>query len=149
MKYWELPIYRNCYSCKEPKRNPYGMYCFDCTDARNRERLRLARLMRPLQYLAHKDMRLALNRGDLQPYDGKKCVDCGKMAQCYDHRNYRKPLMVEPVCNSCNSRRGPASPYKRMKPIEHCLPVRFGKYSKPNKHAMKMYAVATALKNVE
>lgn len=29
-----------------------------------------------------------------------KCVDCGKPAVCYDHRDYRKPLMVDPVCKS-------------------------------------------------
>jgi len=36
------------------------------------------------------------------------CKDCGKPAQAYDHRDYRKPLMVEPVCHGCNTKRGPA-----------------------------------------
>lgn len=36
-----------------------------------------------------------------------KCVDCGKRAQCYDHRDYAKPLEVNPVCRSCNKFRGP------------------------------------------
>ena len=35
-----------------------------------------------------------------------KCVDCGKPAQCWDHRDYDKPLDVEPVCGSCNGKRG-------------------------------------------
>ena len=35
-----------------------------------------------------------------------KCVDCGEIATCYDHRNYYKPLDVEPVCYSCNQQRG-------------------------------------------
>lgn len=26
----------------------------------------------------------------------------------YDHRDYTKPLSVEPVCRSCNKLRGPA-----------------------------------------
>lgn len=34
------------------------------------------------------------------------CVDCGRQAQHYDHRDYLKPLEVEPVCASCNIRRG-------------------------------------------
>lgn len=38
------------------------------------------------------------------------CVDCGRPAQQYDHRDYTKPLQVEPVCRSCNVMRGPA-PY--------------------------------------
>jgi hypothetical protein len=36
------------------------------------------------------------------------CVDCGGFAREYDHRDYGRPLAVEPVCRSCNLRRGPA-----------------------------------------
>ena len=36
------------------------------------------------------------------------CVDCGAQAHDYDHRDYRKPLDVVPVCRSCNLKRGPA-----------------------------------------
>lgn len=37
------------------------------------------------------------------------CVDCKRApAKVYDHRDYSKPLEVEPVCHWCNSRRGPA-----------------------------------------
>jgi len=35
-----------------------------------------------------------------------RCVDCQKKAQHYDHRDYTKPLTVEPVCQGCNFRRG-------------------------------------------
>lgn len=37
------------------------------------------------------------------------CVDCGARAVEYDHRDYSKPLDVEPVCRKCNDARGPAS----------------------------------------
>lgn len=37
------------------------------------------------------------------------CVDCGKQAHHYDHRDYLEPLAVQPVCGSCNHRRGLAS----------------------------------------
>jgi hypothetical protein len=37
-----------------------------------------------------------------------RCVDCGAPATDYDHRNYDKPLDVDPVCHKCNCRRGPA-----------------------------------------
>lgn len=37
------------------------------------------------------------------------CVDCGKRAENWDHRNYNKPLKVEAVCHSCNLLRGKAS----------------------------------------
>jgi len=33
------------------------------------------------------------------------CVDCGADAECFDHRDYSKPLEVDPVCISCNSSR--------------------------------------------
>jgi hypothetical protein len=36
------------------------------------------------------------------------CADCGKPATEYDHRDYNKPLDVDPVCHRCNIRRGPA-----------------------------------------
>ena len=42
------------------------------------------------------------------------CVDCGKIAVCYDHRDYSKPLEVEPVCKSCDAKRGPGEPYDGM-----------------------------------
>lgn len=38
------------------------------------------------------------------------CADCGEPADGYDHRDYGKPREVEPVCRSCNTRRGPARP---------------------------------------
>jgi len=38
------------------------------------------------------------------------CADCGRRALQYDHRDYRKPLDVVPVCRSCNCRRGPGAP---------------------------------------
>ncbi len=45
------------------------------------------------------------------------CVDCQKnRANQYDHRDYSKPLMVEPVCNSCNGKRGSAIP-DQTKPL--------------------------------
>lgn len=37
------------------------------------------------------------------------CVDCKKIrATEWEHRNYNKPLDVEPVCHSCNLQRGSA-----------------------------------------
>jgi hypothetical protein len=36
------------------------------------------------------------------------CVDCGKRAVYYEHRDYKQPLNVVPVCASCNCKRGKA-----------------------------------------
>lgn len=43
-----------------------------------------------------------------------RCVDSGKPAEFYDHRDYSRPLDVEPVCPSCNSQRGPAIDLKHL-----------------------------------
>jgi hypothetical protein len=32
----------------------------------------------------------------------------------YEHRDYTKPLQVEPVCRSCNALRGPGKPYLHL-----------------------------------
>lgn len=50
----------------------------------------------------------AVKAGVFAPARVHKCVDCGEQARDYDHRDYQKPLTVEPVCRSCNLRRGPA-----------------------------------------
>lgn len=44
-----------------------------------------------------------------------KCVDCQKQASQYDHRDYNKPLKVEPVCASCNKLRGKARPLRNVR----------------------------------
>jgi hypothetical protein len=59
----------------------------------------------------------AIRRRVLAPAHRHLCVDCGAKAYCYDHRDYRKPLEVEPVCRSCNKRRGPALYQKRFSAI--------------------------------
>lgn len=39
------------------------------------------------------------------------CVDCKlTKAEVWEHRDYRKPLKVAPVCQACNLARGPALP---------------------------------------
>lgn len=52
----------------------------------------------------------AIAVGILKPARGQNCVDCGAPAVEYDHRDYNKPLVVEPVCRSCNVLRGKAVP---------------------------------------
>ena len=50
---------------------------------------------------------IAIKNGKLKHPTLLKCVDCGKPATEYDHRDYSKPLNVDPVCHSCNLKRGP------------------------------------------
>ena len=58
--------------------------------------------------MAHRYVSVAVYNGDLPRLDGSvPCTDCGQPAQEYDHRDYKKPLEVEPVCRECNAARGP------------------------------------------
>lgn len=59
---------------------------------------------------AHSAVQRAVRKGVLPSVAGLTCADCGAAATAYDHRNYNKPLDVEPVCNTCNIERGPAIP---------------------------------------
>lgn len=59
-------------------------------------------------YRAAQVVARAIRAGRLQPPNLSSCVDCGEPAVFYDHRDYSKPLAVEPVCRRCNNLRGPA-----------------------------------------
>ena len=39
-----------------------------------------------------------------------RCADCAGPASEYEHRDYNRPLDVQPICRGCNLRRGPAIP---------------------------------------
>lgn len=58
---------------------------------------------------AHSVVAKAKVAGILPALDGSiKCTDCDRPAKVYDHRDYGKPLSVDPVCLSCNRVRGSA-----------------------------------------
>lgn len=66
-------------------------------------------------YAQRKAQRLvqdAVRRGDLLDLRATHvlCVDCGtQRATDWEHRDYSKPLQVDPVCRSCNCLRGAAA----------------------------------------
>lgn len=62
-------------------------------------------------YKAHQYVKQAVRDGYLPRPTTLLCLDCGAPAQVYDHRDYNKPLDVEPVCHACNVKRGPALPF--------------------------------------
>lgn len=65
--------------------------------------------MLTIQQKAISAVATAVRNGELKKLDGSvKCVDCNSIAANYDHRDYSKPLDVEPVCRSCNRLRGSA-----------------------------------------
>lgn len=58
-----------------------------------------------LREAAQKFTRVAVAEGFLLNPKDCKCTDCPEQAECYDHRDYGKPMDVEPVCRSCNCKR--------------------------------------------
>lgn len=70
--------------------------------------VRLAKLLRKH---AANVVSAAIEVGELPALNGSsECVDCGAPATDYDHRDYRRPLKVAPVCHGCNLRRGQGLP---------------------------------------
>lgn len=60
---------------------------------------------RKLRAAAWRYTKAAVENGFLLNPKACKCTDCSKQAECYDHRDYTKPMDVEPVCLGCNSKR--------------------------------------------
>lgn len=103
-----------CIDCgKVVNRSIPAKRCFPCADKKERESIASWQRKHPLAVKARSAVACAIKKGDLRPAKECKCVDCGRQAEVYDHRNYYKPLAVVPVCKRCNRQRGAATPYKR------------------------------------
>lgn len=87
-----------CRICESPLTHVCRRYCDCCRP-----------IQRKFLAVVYKAMRHAIRDGLLAKPDGQACVDCGSPADRYDHRDYTKPLAVEPVCVKCNGRRGPGA----------------------------------------
>lgn len=87
-----------CQSCSAPMEKAWGAkYCFRCFIAA-RHWIKRAQFA----------VQVARIKGDLPPARAYACVDCGRPAEVYDHRDYCEPLKVDPVCQRCNVHRGQA-----------------------------------------
>jgi len=89
-----------CVVCGKPAYSKKAKFCLDCLAG-----------CKPasVEYAVSRSIRL----GELKPIDECICVDCGRPAQHYDHRDYNKPLEVDPVCRVCNAKRGHAIRFGR------------------------------------
>lgn len=96
---------RTCVGCGDAHLRRFSKFCWPCTGANfifsNWANGRL---------IAARAVAQARAAGELLPASAFKCVDCGRSANCYDHRDYNRPLIVDPVCKGCNIKRGPAVP---------------------------------------
>ena len=94
----------NCLVCRRrkwlsmaPPRLAGVAYCAKCSV-----------IVRKLRASVGRQVSREIAAGRLQKASSFTCVDCSAPATAYDHREYTKPLSVEPVCIPCNVRRGPA-----------------------------------------
>jgi hypothetical protein len=91
----------NCHDCGQVlhRKAPNQMRCSSC-----REQLEFVK--RRAYAVVYREVR----NGRLPKLatESIACVDCGLRSDSYDHRNYDNPALVEPVCNHCNIKRGPA-----------------------------------------
>ena len=91
--------------------------CNRCGDSVDSHIPHLARYCFPCSIKQGEDSKLAtravvkqIRQGLLPKAKDCLCVDCGNPAFDYDHWDYNRPLDVQPVCRSCNRKRGPAIP---------------------------------------
>ena len=86
-------------------------YCISCAfDSSSRAVWRKSRKPANDNEKAREITKCAVKVGFLPHPTDFLCADCQQPAKCYDHRDYNKPLDVEPVCMSCNAKRGRGVP---------------------------------------
>lgn len=112
-------LHHDCVVCGKHWRNVrgsgtriYDPVCNECSIKASKEKT-AKRLKESGARRAIAAVHVAVAAGKLPPASSRICVDCGNPAKHYDHRDYNRPLDVQPVCRSCNARRGPAIPLSR------------------------------------
>src|SRR3990167_5820689 len=104
----------NTCRCGKKFRTPFKKHhsgqCPDCIK-------KLIKLREKFSSPAALAVRKAIKEGKLPDLklEHIKCTDCQDRATTYDHREYKKPLEVDPVCKSCNAARGPAKEVKNLR----------------------------------
>lgn len=83
-----------------PPRGGAPLRCYDCNRARYHG-------LGAIRGRAHSAVAKAIREGRLPKAASQVCVDCGREAEVYDHRDYSRVLDVDAVCRSCNIMRGP------------------------------------------
>jgi hypothetical protein len=89
---------RTCLDCRREFKcdpNARRSCCLDCGRKQERRRHHVYALVR-----------MAVQSGILPVVTTLRCADCGVPATEYDHRDFTKPLKVDPVCHPCNIKRG-------------------------------------------
>lgn len=104
-----------CCICGKSELTTGGNHAYRCMECRQRPPVADSdsphyREMRSGRIEAALSVSRAIVDGKLPHPTAMTCTDCGAKASEYDHRDYSKPLAVDPVCRSCNRQRGHALP---------------------------------------
>lgn len=86
-------------------RHHLSRFCFPCCEKRAKEASKRQYKGNP-NNLSRRLVSTAIRLGVMRPASEFNCVDCGGAAAHYDHRDYNKPLDVDPVCTRCHGARG-------------------------------------------
>lgn len=102
--------FHNCVLCEKAiskRAHPNVKFCAKCRAEPRRAYALARRLVLNDNEKARQLTKYAVKVGFLPHPREFVCVDCKRVqAECYDHRDYSKPLEVDPVCCDCNSSRG-------------------------------------------
>lgn len=103
----------DCPDCQATRRRLQSEAALRAVETRRRNQsgyFRPFNAERYWQQRAHAAVQSAIKRGLLPGLKSGEyaCTDCDDVAHEYDHRDYARPLDVEPVCRSCNKQRGTA-----------------------------------------
>ncbi len=102
-----------CYACGTVERVKGGSHMFLCSACKPK-RVELGRYVRQSILNGREEamsaVAQAIRCGQLTHPSLLTCADCGAPAVEYDHRDYGRPVDVDPVCRRCNLLRGPAVP---------------------------------------
>jgi hypothetical protein len=107
-------VHKECPDCGKDIswRHAQAKRCCGCARKRNKilaDKRAVARMnlpTGPMRRLAGVVISQYVRNGLLNPASDYICVDCGDRAAHWEHRDYTKPLDVEPACMSCNFKRG-------------------------------------------
>lgn len=100
-------INRNCMICDTPITDTSRAHLWYCTND-------CGMIVRKARETVSAAVFKKIKLKEIPKASSLKCVDCGKDAFDYDHRLYKKPEDVVPVCRGCNIKRGPATDVKSM-----------------------------------
>lgn len=90
---------------KSIKLNFKGIKQIDIAKKLGVSRQRINQILHPEKNRTRGTVSQLIGLGKIPPARSLRCVDCGAKAKEYDHRDYTKRRLIEPVCKPCHNKR--------------------------------------------